>query len=98
MKAEISFDLVMEEDMAFVEGCCRLQDQDWQVFIFRKSRGLEKVGVRKHLVWESGVTGVNIIVPDEAQLNKHVVMTVLASELGVTEWSEIRGPDSMQLR
>jgi hypothetical protein len=54
MKAEISFDLVMENDMSFVEGSYRLENHIWQVFMFRKSRGIEQVGVKKNLVWESG--------------------------------------------
>jgi hypothetical protein len=31
-------------------------------------------------------------------LNKAVVEATLGEALGVTEWVEIRGPDSMQLR
>ncbi len=45
VKAEITFDFVMTEDMPFVEGCYRMDDGDWQVFMFRHSRrGAEPVG------------------------------------------------------
>jgi hypothetical protein len=98
MKAEITFDLVMNENMPFVEGCYRLDNDIWHVFMFRKSRGMELVGVRRNLVWDSGVTGINVIVPDDTTLNKLTVIQTLSDALGVTEWLEVRGPDSMQLR
>jgi hypothetical protein len=99
MKAEITFDLVMTEDMAFVEGCYRLAGGGvWQVFIFRRSNGLEEVGIKQNLTWRSGATGLNAILPNDAKIDKSVVLTVLSDTLGVTEWSEVRGPDSMQLR
>jgi len=98
MKAEITFDLVMDENMPFVEGCYRLHNDIWHVFMFRKSRGVEPVGVKKNLVWDSGVTGINVIVPDDTALNKSTVIQTLSDALGVTEWLEVRGPDSMQLR
>ena len=99
VKGEVTFDLVMEDEMSFVEGCCRLEDDIWCVFMFRKSRnGIEEVGVRKNLVWDSGVTGLNIIVSDDTTLNKSTVLRALAGALDVTEWAEVRGPDSMNLR
>lgn len=94
----MSFDLVMEDNMSFVEGCFRLENHLWQVFIFRKSRGIEPIGVKKNLVWGSGVTGLNIIVADDDTLNKATVLKALSDALGVAEWVEVRGPDSMQLR
>jgi hypothetical protein len=33
MRAEISYDLVMDDDMGFVKGTYRLPGGDWQVFI-----------------------------------------------------------------
>src|SRR5438132_862934 len=36
MKAEISYDLIIEGDMDFVEGAYRLADGDWQVVIASK--------------------------------------------------------------
>ena len=98
MKAEISFDLVMTEDMPFVEGCYRLSDGVWRIFIFRRSNGIEEVGIKQNLTWKSGVTGLNAILPSDAKIDKSVVLTVLSDALGVTELFEVRGPDSMQLR
>jgi hypothetical protein len=36
--------------------------------------------------------------PKDAVLNNSVVMQVLSSALGVTHWTEVRGPDSLQLK
>ena len=98
MKGEITYDLVMDDDMPFVEGCYRLDDGVWKVFIFSKSEGLREVGVRKDVVWKSGVTGLTIVVSDDTILNKETVLKALSDALGVTEWSEVRGPDSIQIR
>jgi hypothetical protein len=38
MRAEISYDLVMDDDMWFVDGTKRLPGRDWQVVIVRASR------------------------------------------------------------
>jgi hypothetical protein len=96
---EISFDLVMGEDMPFVEGCYRLCDGRWHVFMIRHSRGgTERVGTYKDLVWKSGVTGLNVIVRDDERINKVTVLRLLSDALGATEWLEVQGPDSMQLR
>lgn len=88
----------MTEDMAFVESCYRLAGGVWQVFMFRRYNGTEAVGVKQNLTWRSGVTGLNAILPSDAKIDKSVVLTVLSDTLGVTEWSEVLGPDSMQLR
>jgi hypothetical protein len=99
LKGEISFDLVMEEDMPFVEGCYRLCDGEWHVFMVRHSRGgTEYVGIYKDLVWKSGVAGLNVIVRDEERINKGTVLRLLSDALRATEWLEVQGPDSMQLR
>lgn len=55
-KAEISYDLVMEEDMSFVEGTYRRPDFDWQVFIFsRNDVSSPKIS---STTWQSGTTGI----------------------------------------
>ena len=51
MKAEITFDLVMDDDMPFVEGCYRLPDGPWQVFIFIGFRDSETLKVKTDAVW-----------------------------------------------
>jgi hypothetical protein len=98
MKAEITFDLVMEEDMSFVEGCYKLDGGPWQVFIFASPGRRDIVEVRTNLTWSSGVTGLNAFVPKDVKLNKSTVLEVLSDALGVTEWVEVRGPDSIVLR
>jgi hypothetical protein len=97
MHAEISYDLVMSDEMEFVEGTYRLPGRDWQVFIF----GPDSSVTRPEVVtgkWPSGVTGVFVKWPPSLKLNKDAALAILSAQLGVTEWSEIRGPDSIQLR
>jgi hypothetical protein len=98
MKAEISFDLVMEDDMDFVEGTYRLLGGDWQVVIFSRRPSVEKLEISTKGHWASGVTGVSVRFPKAEKLNKAAVMRILSEELGMTEWQEVHGPDSMQLR
>jgi hypothetical protein len=98
VKGEITFDLVMHDDMYFVEGCYRLEDGVWHVFTYGRSGGHFEVGVKKDVVWDSGVTGVHVVMADDAKLNREIVLATLSEALGVTEWKEVRGPDSMQLR
>jgi hypothetical protein len=97
MKAEISFDLIMEDDMSFVEGTYRLPGGEWQVFIFSR-KAISKPEINVHSKWVSGVTGVVIQYPEFHKLDKSVVLQILSSALGVTEWQEVRGPDSINLR
>jgi hypothetical protein len=98
MRAQISFDLVMEDNMSFVEGTYRLPERDWQVFIFGPDNRVTHPVVRTDGRWESGVTGVPVKWPSGAPLNKAVVLRLLSEQLGVAEWDEVRGPDSMMLR
>jgi hypothetical protein len=96
MQGEISYDLIMEDNMSFVEGTYRLVGKDWQVFIFSPGA---VAGIQvQHGKWDSGITGVFVRFPKGSSLNKQVVEQVLGQALGVTEWSEGRGPDSMRLR
>jgi hypothetical protein len=96
VKGQISYDLVMEDDMAFAEGTFRLEGGEWQVFIFNKDPIQEPITKLGH--FDSGVAGVTVKLPDSDKLNKRMVTDVLAQLLGVEEWQEVRGPDSMQLR
>jgi hypothetical protein len=97
MHAEISYDLVMTDDMSFVEGTYRLPDRDWQVFIFGPDESVAEPDAVTGK-WPSGVTGIFVKWPPSKRLNKDAVLAVLSARLGVEEWSEVRGPDSMQLR
>ena len=98
MNAEITWDLVMLDDMAFAEGCFRLDGETWQVFTARKCREGEQPSVRTGLRWDSGVQGINITLAREGLLNKTTLLRVMSSALGVERWTEVRGPDSMVLR
>jgi hypothetical protein len=98
MRAQISFDLVMEDNMDFVEGTYRLPERDWQVFIFGPDTEVTHPVVRTDGHWESGVTGVHVMWPWGAALNKGIALRLLSEQLGVTDWEEVRDPDSMQLR
>lgn len=93
MRAEISYDLVMGDEMEFVEGTYRLPDCDWQVFIFSRSDVAQpRVEPSK---WPSGVTGVCVRFPRSMRLNRTTVANVLSVALGVSEWVVLPGPDSL---
>lgn len=95
-QAEISYDLVMDDDMAFVEGCYRLPGGPWEVFIFSK----RDIAQPEHRFgrWDSGVTGITLYVPRDARLNRATVEEMLTARLGVEGWREVRGPDSIVIR
>jgi hypothetical protein len=97
MVAEISYDLVMSDDMGWAEGAFRLPGGEWQVFIFVSSEDPEpsvKTGTR----WKSGVTGVFVRWPKSKKLSGAVIEEVLSAAYGVQEWLEVRGPDSIKIR
>ena len=96
MNGEISYDLVMEEDMAFVEATFRLPGDEWQVLIVSK-RDTDETRIRP-CTWESGVRGFAVHVPKSTRLNRKFVEEMLSVHLGVDEWTEVRGPDSLKLR
>ena len=96
MTGEISYDLIMEPDMSFVEGTFRVPGQDWQVVIVSR-RDVSTPQARRQK-WDSGVTGIRIAFPRGRVLNHTVVEELLTSALGVESWVRVRGPDSMNLR
>lgn len=93
---EISYDLVMADDMEFIEGCYRLPGGDWQVVIVSRFDVAEPQFALHR--WDSGVSGVVIRFPRSARLDRGAVERVLSGALGVWNWVVVRGPDSMQLR
>jgi hypothetical protein len=98
MRAEISYDLVMDDDMPFVEGTYRLPGGPWQVVIvlaFDRDVPEPQVVPQR---WPSGVTGVVVRIPRGERINAAMVERVLSGGLGVSEWVWVRGPDSMELR
>ena len=98
MRAEISYDLVMEDDMEFAEGTYRLPGGDWQVVIvLARDRDVpEPRPVPQR--WESGATGVVVRLPRAERVNAEAVERVLSAAFDVLEWVRVRGPDSTQLR
>ncbi len=73
MRGEISYDLVMEDDMSFVEGTYRLPGGAWQVVIFSAfERDVPEPEVIPQ-VWDSGVTGVFVRFPRHEQINQAAV-------------------------
>jgi hypothetical protein len=96
MRAEISYDLVMVDGMAFVEGSYRLPGADWQVVIVSRRDVSEPEVISQ--VWDSGVAGSFIRFPRRRPLNKAAIEGVFSAPLNVSEWVQDRGPDSMQLR
>lgn len=96
MLAEISFDLLMTPDMEFCEGTFRLPGEPWQVFVVLR-RDLHQAEIRRQR-WDSGVSGLLITFPKSDILDRNVVIRLLSDALGVGDWAEVRGPDSMQLR
>jgi hypothetical protein len=99
MKAEISFDLAVHEDMPFVEGAFRVPGGAWEVFIVERWQRppVKRLEVNRTR-WDSGVEGFFIRLPETRKLNKAVVLEVLSETLGVRHWNEVRGPDSLRLR
>jgi hypothetical protein len=96
LSAEISYDLVMGDDMDFVEGTYRLPGGEWQVVIVSRYDVQEPEVVPQQ--WESGVSGVLIRFPRSGRLDRAAVERVLSTSLGVWDWDAVRGPDSMKLR
>src|SRR5687767_1242581 len=66
-RGEISYDLVMEEDMGFVEGTYRLPGGEWQVFVFSRFADVSEPDVQ-HGQWDSGVTGFFVRFPRSGRL------------------------------
>ena len=93
---EISYDLVMDDDMAFCEGCYRIGGGVWDVAIFSK-RPIETYSWQAG-TWKSGVSGIVVLVPLTMRLNMTTIEGLLSGILGVGTWERVRGPDSMELR
>jgi len=99
-RPEFSFDIIMNDDMQYVEGTYRLPGRFWEVLVIKK----EDVPALQHRLnqppveWSSGITGIVIDVPRAAKLNREYVRAALAITFGYTDWVEVSGPDSMVLR
>jgi hypothetical protein len=96
VEAEISYDLVMGDDMDFAEGCYRLPGKTWEVFTATKRKIAD--AQYRSFQWDSGVSGILLHVPEATRLNKTLVEELLSSALGVAGWREVKGPDSIMIR
>src|SRR4051794_28976943 len=93
---EISYDIVMSDDMGFVEGCYRLPGHLWQVLLFAH----KDVPALSHSfgTWRSGVTGVEFGVPRGTPINHEFVVSAMSEVFGAASWTVVNGPDSLVLR
>lgn len=85
---EITFDTYVDElSEHHLEGCYRQNGQDWKVFYFtHRANGKWWQGdpiIRKDAVWQSGITGVDALLPYAQILNKATVIEVLSAVLDV---------------
>lgn len=95
-RAEISFDVVMKDDMPFVQGTFRRPGSFLQVAIFAKN-DVPSLRYRPYQ-WESGITGVVFRVPRTLKLNREYAGWAMSRAFGYREWVEVAGPDSIVLR
>ena len=82
--------------MSFCEGCYRLPGEPWKVFTVTKYDVPEPEMTDS--VWASGVEGPSIRFPAQRRLDRMTIEECLTERLGVLEWLEVRGPDSIVLR
>jgi hypothetical protein len=97
--AEISHDTLPDEPSAIKtwhEGAYRLAGTFWEVFVVGQFE-VEDIVVRRN-TWNSGITGISIMVPSHQALSVGEVETLLARTLEISGWSRVRGPDSIVLR
>lgn len=85
MRAEISYDIVMDNDMEWVEGTFRLPGGEWQIVIVPTfDRDVPTSQVVPHR-WGSGVTGVVVSIPRAERIKATSLERILSGVLGVSE-------------
>lgn len=101
-RPEISFDLVVKEDNAWMEGSYRLPDEFWKVVIFRKCDVPELRSQmskwQRPTKWEREITGVVIHFPQTAKMGPDDLIRAMTQVFGRNDWVQVGGPDSMMLR
>jgi hypothetical protein len=97
---EITFDVVVREEGArIVEGCYRIDGEDWKVFLLAKeSDAFGSPCIKSDAVFESGISGIYGVVAADLVLNKQAVLRILTELVGVDTWTEVKGPNSLVLR
>jgi hypothetical protein len=101
-RPEISFDTILEEDNGWAEGSYRLPGEFWKVVIFQKD-DVPEIQWRlsdwqRPTRWERDITGLVIRFPRTERMGRAELLRAMSMALGFSEWSEVRGPDSMMLR
>ena len=101
-RAEISFDLVLEEDNDWTEGSYRLPGEFWKVVIFQKDEVPElqfrQFRWRKWTQWERDVAGIVILFPQKKSMGHKDMLHAMSQAFGCNDWVQVVGPDSMMLR
>ncbi|WAS89971.1 hypothetical protein [Nannocystis punicea] len=96
-RAEISFDVVVDDDSWIAEGCLRLPGETWRTFHAEKENYLPEACL-KTFDWENGIRGLSLTLPGEVTMNKAALAQAFAALLGVEQIVEAPGPDSMMMR
>jgi hypothetical protein len=97
---EFSFDTVIEDrddDRRVIEGCFRAPGAHWRVMLFLKEEGVATSSWAS-AVWPSGIGGLEFRVAEAERLNRAYVRHALALAVGVGDWTEAPGPDSLALK
>jgi hypothetical protein len=96
IRSEFSSDIILEEDMTWIEGIYRLPGHFWEVMVFGKKDVTElRFQMGKTC---SGTPGIWFDVPNHTRLDREYVRKALEAAFGHTDWAEVSGPDSMVLR
>lgn len=100
---EVTFDIVVpEEGVRYAEGCYRIDGGHWHVYyVTNRHNGAPWTGepaIRSDAIFQSGISGVDGLVPADWILNKMTIKKILAEALGVGAWIEVSGPDSLILK
>ncbi|MBZ5709921.1 hypothetical protein [Nannocystis pusilla] len=96
-RAEISYDVVVDDDSRIVEGCVRLPGETWRTFHASKEDDLTEPRFWT-FDWENGILGMALELPAATTMNKAALQQAFASFLGVEQIVEAPGPDSMMMR
>jgi len=96
-RAEISYDVVVDDDSTIVEGCVRLPGETWRTFHASKEDELAEARFWT-FDWENGIGGMALELPAGVTMNKAALEQAFASFLGVEQIVEAPGPDSMMMR
>lgn len=103
-RPEVSVDLLLDQEIEFMEGCYRLPGLFWQVVVFLQD-GVPEIQYQtqtweKPTHFELATTGVAIRIPQRERLHLDVMLRALRLVFGwrEDEWTIVQGPDSMVLR